>query len=217
MLPLREQNGTGTGASARSRLDSTLGDLGGEELRGRADPDHMDVEAPSGRPHGPHHSGLAAGHRAVPRCRSHDQRMVTRRGHRHRGADHGVLHLEVEPGRPQSRCRYADARRGPACYRSQFPNTTLPSGVLGDVHRAVRPGRDVGDENRALRAVAWATLHRPGRPDRAGNNRAARSAVAGALVHAGRSIAVVAGGWASSSCVGRCPMAGRPDRGGSCA
>jgi hypothetical protein len=105
----------------------------------------------------------------------------------------------------------------PAYYRSQFLNTTLPSGVLGDVHRAVRHGRDVGDENRALRAVAWATLRRPGRADRAGNNRAARSAVAGALVHAGRSIAVMAGGWASSSCVGRCPMAGRSDRGGSCA
>jgi hypothetical protein len=29
----------------------------------------------------------------------------------------------------------------PAYYRSQFLNTTLPSGVLGDVHRAVRHGR----------------------------------------------------------------------------
>jgi hypothetical protein len=43
----------------------------------------------------------------------------------------------------------------PAYYRSQFLNTTLPGGVLGDVHRAVRHGRDVGDPNRALRAVAW--------------------------------------------------------------
>ena len=42
-----------------------------------------------------------------------------------------------------------------ACYRSQFLNTTLPSGVLGDVHRAVRHGRDVGDVGRGLRAVAW--------------------------------------------------------------
>jgi glycosyltransferase 2 family protein len=43
----------------------------------------------------------------------------------------------------------------PAYYRSQFLNTTLPGGVLGDVHRALRHGRDVGDPNRALRAVAW--------------------------------------------------------------
>jgi hypothetical protein len=43
----------------------------------------------------------------------------------------------------------------PAYYRSQFLNTTLPGGVLGDVHRAVRHGREVGDQSRALRAVAW--------------------------------------------------------------
>ena len=30
-----------------------------------------------------------------------------------------------------------------AYYRSQLLNTTLPGGVLGDVHRAVRHGRDV--------------------------------------------------------------------------
>jgi uncharacterized membrane protein YbhN (UPF0104 family) len=40
-------------------------------------------------------------------------------------------------------------------YRSQFLNTTLPGGVLGDVHRAVHHGRDVGDVGRALRAVVW--------------------------------------------------------------
>ena len=43
----------------------------------------------------------------------------------------------------------------PAYYRSQFLNTTLPGGVLGDVHRAVRHGRDVGDLGRSLRAVGW--------------------------------------------------------------
>lgn len=43
----------------------------------------------------------------------------------------------------------------PAYYRSQFLNTTLPGGVIGDVHRAVSHGRDVGDRSRALRAVAW--------------------------------------------------------------
>jgi uncharacterized membrane protein YbhN (UPF0104 family) len=42
-----------------------------------------------------------------------------------------------------------------AYYRSQFLNTTLPGGVLGDVERAVRHGRDVGDIGRGLRAVAW--------------------------------------------------------------
>ena len=31
------------------------------------------------------------------------------------------------------------------CYRSVFLNATLPGGVLGDVHRAVRHGRDTGD------------------------------------------------------------------------
>jgi len=41
-----------------------------------------------------------------------------------------------------------------AYYRSQFLNTTLPGGVLGDVHRAVRHGRDVGDVGRGVRAVA---------------------------------------------------------------
>ncbi|MDT4962584.1 MAG: hypothetical protein QOF87_2231 [Pseudonocardiales bacterium] len=42
-----------------------------------------------------------------------------------------------------------------AYYRSQFLNTTLPGGVLGDVHRAVSHGRDAGDVVRGLRAVAW--------------------------------------------------------------
>jgi uncharacterized membrane protein YbhN (UPF0104 family) len=40
-------------------------------------------------------------------------------------------------------------------YRSQFLNGTLPGGVLGDVHRAVRHGREVGDVGRSMRAVAW--------------------------------------------------------------
>ncbi len=41
------------------------------------------------------------------------------------------------------------------CYRSVFLNSTLPGGVLGDVHRAVRHGRDVGDVGRGIRAVVW--------------------------------------------------------------
>ena len=42
-----------------------------------------------------------------------------------------------------------------AYYRSQFLNTTLPGGVLGDVHRAVRHGRESGDLPRGARAVVW--------------------------------------------------------------
>ena len=42
-----------------------------------------------------------------------------------------------------------------AYYRSQFLNATLPGGVLGDVHRAVRHGHDIGDLGRSLRSVAW--------------------------------------------------------------
>jgi glycosyltransferase 2 family protein len=41
------------------------------------------------------------------------------------------------------------------CYRSIFLNATLPGGVIGDVHRAVRHGRDVGDVRRSIRAVVW--------------------------------------------------------------
>jgi uncharacterized membrane protein YbhN (UPF0104 family) len=41
-----------------------------------------------------------------------------------------------------------------AYYRSQFLNTILPGGVLGDVHRAVVHGRDAGSLPQASRAVA---------------------------------------------------------------
>ena len=50
---------------------------------------------------------------------------------------------------------------GPAVasyYRAQFLNTTLPGGLLGDVHRGVRHGRDAGDTGRGLRAVVWERL-----------------------------------------------------------
>jgi uncharacterized membrane protein YbhN (UPF0104 family) len=40
-------------------------------------------------------------------------------------------------------------------YRSQFLNSALPGGVLGDVHRGVRHGADAGDLGRGLRAVVW--------------------------------------------------------------
>ncbi len=45
---------------------------------------------------------------------------------------------------------------GPAVadyYRALFLNAALPGGVLGDVHRAVRHGRDSGDVARGVRAV----------------------------------------------------------------
>jgi uncharacterized membrane protein YbhN (UPF0104 family) len=42
----------------------------------------------------------------------------------------------------------------PAYYRSQFLNTVLPGGILGDVHRAVRHGREGGTVGRSVLAVA---------------------------------------------------------------
>src|SRR5918994_1945729 len=42
-----------------------------------------------------------------------------------------------------------------AYYRSQFLNSALPGGVLGDVHRGLRHGIDAGDLGRGLRAVFW--------------------------------------------------------------
>lgn len=41
------------------------------------------------------------------------------------------------------------------CYRAVFLNATLPGGILGDVHRAVRHGRSAGDLGRGVRAVLW--------------------------------------------------------------
>jgi glycosyltransferase 2 family protein len=42
-----------------------------------------------------------------------------------------------------------------AYYRSLFLNVALPGGVVGDVHRGVRHGRDTSNVGRGLRAVAW--------------------------------------------------------------
>jgi uncharacterized membrane protein YbhN (UPF0104 family) len=42
-----------------------------------------------------------------------------------------------------------------ACYRSQLLNSVLPGGVLGDVHRGVRHGRDSGRLGPGLRSVVW--------------------------------------------------------------
>jgi glycosyltransferase 2 family protein len=40
-----------------------------------------------------------------------------------------------------------------AYYRSLFLNSTLPGGVVGDAHRAVRHGMDIGDVGLGVRAV----------------------------------------------------------------
>jgi glycosyltransferase 2 family protein len=40
-------------------------------------------------------------------------------------------------------------------YRSQFLNSVLPGGVLGDAHRGVRHGRKAGDLGVGLRATVW--------------------------------------------------------------
>lgn len=42
-----------------------------------------------------------------------------------------------------------------AYYRSQLINTTLPGGVVGDVQRGIRHGRESDDLSGGLRAVAW--------------------------------------------------------------
>ncbi len=42
-----------------------------------------------------------------------------------------------------------------AYYRSQLLNATLPGGVLGDVHRGVSHGRDIGSLGLGLRSVVW--------------------------------------------------------------
>jgi uncharacterized membrane protein YbhN (UPF0104 family) len=42
-----------------------------------------------------------------------------------------------------------------AYYRSQFLNSALPGGVIGDLHRGVRHGRESHDLSLGLRAVLW--------------------------------------------------------------
>ena len=99
---------------------------------------------------------LAAGQRPVPRRAAHGRRPGARRRDGDRGGHHGVLRLALERGGPRARGGPAAARGACAAYyRSQFLNTTLPGGVLGDVHRAVRHGREAGDLPRGARAVVW--------------------------------------------------------------
>lgn len=52
-----------------------------------------------------------------------------------------------------------DVKRAVAMYyRAQFLNTVLPGGVLGDVHRGVRQGRDAGSVSRGVRSVVYERL-----------------------------------------------------------
>jgi uncharacterized membrane protein YbhN (UPF0104 family) len=98
-----------------------------------------------------------------------------------------------------------------AYYRSQFVNTALPGGVLGDLHRGVAHGRSAGDVGRGLRAVGWERL--AGQLVQAGLAvlvllalpspvRAAMPAVAGALAAAVLLVLLAA----------VLPRAGRPSR-----
>ncbi|WP_239545915.1 lysylphosphatidylglycerol synthase transmembrane domain-containing protein [Nocardioides nitrophenolicus] len=48
---------------------------------------------------------------------------------------------------------FRDAYR--SCYRAQLVNATLPGGVLGDLHRGYRRGRQAGALGRGLRSVVW--------------------------------------------------------------
>lgn len=57
------------------------------------------------------------------------------------------LHLELSLGTAVA-----------AYYRSQFVNSTLPGGVLGDLDRGVVHGRRSADVSGGLRAVAWERL-----------------------------------------------------------
>jgi glycosyltransferase 2 family protein len=42
-----------------------------------------------------------------------------------------------------------------AYYRSQFLNSVLPGGIIGDAHRGTRHGREAGDLGAGLRATVW--------------------------------------------------------------
>ena len=71
-----------------------------------------------------------------------------------------------------------------AYYRSLFLNVTLPGGVVGDVHRGVSHGRDVERCRPRAAGRRVGALRRAGRAGRPDRRRAARAAVARALVHA---------------------------------
>ena len=98
-----------------------------------------------------------AGHRPVPRRPPRGRRPGAGWPRAAIGAaDHGLLRLAVDARRPRPRRPPVPARAPSRRTTARSSSTsTLPGGVLGDVHRGVRHGRDVGDVGRGLRAVAW--------------------------------------------------------------
>ena len=72
-----------------------------------------------------------------------------------------------------------------ACYRAQFLNTTLPGGVVGDVHRAVRHGRRRRRPGPGPAGGRLGTRRRTGRAGGTGAPGAPAAAVAGARADAG--------------------------------
>ena len=103
----------------------------------------------------PRRAGVAGRLRTVPRRRARRRRP---RAGRSRSPSACVTTVGCAwrwpsdrrwPGRADCRLRDAVA----AYYRSQLLNTTLPGGVVGDVHRAVRHGLDIGDVGLGVRAA----------------------------------------------------------------
>ena len=129
---------------------------GGDDRRACRRPDRRTVGARAGRCRDPRRPGLAAGHRAVPRRPPRDRRRRAGRGR----WSIGVLTTVCCAWRWSLVARglgrrAAAARRGRRLLPLAVPQHALPGGVLGDVHRAVRHGRDVGDLGPGLRAVVW--------------------------------------------------------------
>ena len=103
------------------------------------------VAVPGSRRRGGAGAGAVAHRRRTVRRRRPVARPADARARRGpRGADHGRVRLAVAPGRAGPRGRRSPLRPAvAACYRSQLLNTSLPGGVLGDVHArcAARSGR----------------------------------------------------------------------------
>ena len=102
----------------------------------------------AGRCRHPRRAGLAARHRPVPRRRPHGRRVVAGGGGRHRGADHGLLRLAVEPGRRRPRRRRPAARGGRRVLPLAVPQHDAARRRARRRAPGVRHGRDVGDVGR---------------------------------------------------------------------
>jgi hypothetical protein len=122
--------------------------------------------------------GHRHGHRRTPRCRTVFDRspvgqpMAAGRAVRHCRGDDRLLRGAVVAGRARTRGAPPLGTAIAAYYRSQFLSGALPGGVLGDVHRGVRHGRDAGDLGRGLPAVLGSAA--PGRSSGCGGPRRTR-------------------------------------------